>query len=743
MDKESINPTTARRLLAVLELQVEAKESDINWALEIIHQISGYGAISLAKAAQDETLKKVLISIAKEEIAPTMPKELETWLKKAEERERAAKEAAAKGEKETQEFIETAKKAAETKAQIKVPPVAPEAPAPMPETPAPTQPVSEGFSIRVSPKFVEKLGQKAAFAPFTVAKFLSPRLLQENPTVATSLATSIPLSELSKKAEGLPEAEKVKILRFVEAINKARYSIVARMQLPMKLASIRGVHVTLMEASEMGLPQGQVAVIIQTAKVSAPSLLGGLGRQVLGGIAQRAISKGVTKLATKAITTALGTAVAPGVGTAVSLAVGWLVDKAKDLFSLVTRNAPKVAIGLGAFLFGTGFVLNSGLLMGTGGLVGFGGLVGQAGGVGPALSQAGGFASSVISGITSLAVTSIATPLIVALISIPVLVAIILFIINSGAYMVPPSASQFAESPYIDIEKTPNPPGPFKNPPPSVSVNYTIKIKAKKGTLTNIRFQYECRVVGSGGKTPCPSVQTPEAPKQISPTETFSFSYGANYDASFKDSIIVDTFTVTADAPDQKGATAVTSASVVIGNPPIDCPLPSYDTKGKRWASYTPGDENKGHGSNAYWQGKDACSYSLPQSIGCKGPTDSRASSNVCSDESSRCAQYGYAYDVWPSGGIQVFAPRVGKESVVWECGLAFANDEGRSGYTYACNSGPYHLVLTHLKEGARTGSIPSGQVVGELHPLYGNAHVHLEFSLNGVYQKPEDFFCF
>ena len=744
-NETTIDKETARRLLLILSLEGDVKRGEIEWALAIIHQIPGYGGMTLAKAVQDRPLKEILVAIAAEQISPTTPKDLKALIEGAEERKAALKTAEEVGEKRAEEFIEAAEKAAKTKAEIKVPETAP-------PSPPSEEPVS--FGIKITPAALKAFGEsagKSAGTPLKLVSFFSPpKVLAQAPQTTAALGSAMSLSQISARAQGLPERERKRLLALIENLRQAEFSFYAQVKLQRTPVSVQ--EVTILMGSEFGRPQGEVVTLIRGGAPSGrgPSFTGRIGQQIFGGLAQRAVTKAATKVVTSALTkagvsvttAAAGTAVAPGVGTVVGLVAGWLVDKAKDLLSWMTRNAPKVAIGIGAFLFGTGFVLQSSLLMGGGALVGAGGLVGQAGGVGPALSQAGGFASSVITGITSLAVASIATPLIVALISIPVLVAIILFIINSGAYIVPPSASQFAESPYIDIEKTPEPPGPFNNPPPSVSVNYTISIKAKKGTLTNVHFQYECRVVGSS-QTPCPEVQIPEPPQQISPTEVFSFSYGAIYDSSFKDVIVVDTFTIIADAPDQKAATAATSASVVIGNPPIDCPLPAYDTKGKRWASYTPGDESRGHASNAYWVGKEPCYVGFPQSISCEASTDPRASNNRCTimNKQPRCAQYGFAYDVWPVGGVQVFAPRVGKESLVWNCSYGFSN--GTAGHTYWCDSGPYHLVLTHLKEGARTGSVPSGQVIGELHPQQGNAHVHIEFSLNGVYQRPEDFFCF
>ncbi|MFZ5932687.1 MAG: hypothetical protein ACOYT7_01245 [Patescibacteria group bacterium] len=749
----TIDAETARRLLFILSLEGDVKGEEIEWALAIIHQIPGYEKVTIIKAAQDEALKRTLAGIAAEQISPTTPKELKALIEAAEERQAALAAAKEVGEKRAEEFVKAAEKAAKTKAQFKA---APEAAAPLPETALPPPEEKVSFSIKITPAalkaFQESTG-KAAAMPFKLVTFFSPpKALIQTPQTTAALASAMTLVQISAKAEKLAGPERKHLLELVENLRRAEFSFYSQVQQQRTRVSV-GEMIILM-GPESGRPQGEIVALVRGATPEkGPSFIGSIGQQIFGGLAQRAVTKAASKAITSALTKAgisiTTKAVGAGVGQAaipipgVGAIVGWLASKVLSplidkVFDFIRKNkwvlaAPFVLVGL---IFGLPWLTVGGIALGG---------VLLARGVGSALSMAGRTAASIFTGLATLTIMSVALPFLVALIAIPVLVAIILFIINSGAYLVPPSVSQFAESPYIDIEKTPEPPGPFSNPPPNVSVTYTIIIKAKKGTLTNIRFQYECRVVGSGGGNDCPPVEIPEAPLQISPTEPFSLSYSASYGTSFRDSIVVDTFTVVADAPDQAGATAATSASVVIGNPPIDCPLPAYDTKGKRWASYTPGDEARGHGSNAYWQGGKACRYSLPQSIGCNGPSDSRASSNVCFDESSRCAQYGYAYDVWPTGGTQVFAPRVGKESVVWNCSHAFANGDppGSAGQTYACDSGPYHLVLTHLKEGARTGRVPSGQRIGELHPLSGNAHVHMEFSLNGVYQRPEDFFCF
>lgn len=172
----------------------------------------------------------------------------------------------------------------------------------------------------------------------------------------------------------------------------------------------------------------------------------------------------------------------------------------------------------------------------------------------------------------------IGTPILVAIIILPVIVAFILFIINSGAYIVPPTGALAGlQNPYIGIEKTANPAGPFVNSdiPSKTKVTYTVTVTAKKGPLTNIIFKDECKVIKNGLSPPCPtpSEPTPTPPASISPSSPFTFSYVLDFNShTYDDSAIVNTFTVTADAIDQTGITFASSASVVIGNPPMECP---------------------------------------------------------------------------------------------------------------------------------------------------------------------------
>lgn len=195
----------------------------------------------------------------------------------------------------------------------------------------------------------------------------------------------------------------------------------------------------------------------------------------------------------------------------------------------------------------------------------------------------------------------ITTPIIIAFLVIPIVVAVILFIINSGAYLVPPMAYQQPGpivSPYIGVTKTPNPPGPFANLNLPLTVEYTITVTAKKGTLTNINFKYECRVTKENSSPPCPDPipAIPAPPASISPSSPFTFTYKQTFPApTFEDTGVTDTFIVTADTLGAAGTSFAASASIVIGNPPAECPSewPVYP-QGEPYLRVTQGPHTRG-----------------------------------------------------------------------------------------------------------------------------------------------------
>ncbi len=130
-----------------------------------------------------------------------------------------------------------------------------------------------------------------------------------------------------------------------------------------------------------------------------------------------------------------GNIVVPIIGAVIGAVIGYLSSK---VIPFIQRNFNKVLIGIGTALFGLGFLLASTPIM-LGGLGTAGaGLIGAAGGVGPALSAAGGFTAGAIGAVGAMVVSSLVVPLVATLIGVPIVVALIIFIINSGAYIVPP-----------------------------------------------------------------------------------------------------------------------------------------------------------------------------------------------------------------------------------------------------------------------------------------------------------------
>lgn len=464
--------------------------------------------------------------------------------------------------------------------------------------------------------------------------------------------------------------------------------------------------------------------------------------------AETAVKAGATtvvktgfKAAFSKITAALGSAGGP-IGTVLAWLGGELLVKIAE--KIPWKKILPFLVGGAAFLV-AGPIIGVAAGIGTLILVSGGIRAVSLGGIGAGIAGFFGALGGVFLGVVGM-------PILITLLVFPVVVALILFIINSGAYIVPPtSPSVGQENPYMDLTKTVSPECRNRIGAGCVSgfpdVTYTVTIHAKKGVLTNIKIANEYTVSGSSAPVPNPDVpEIAQPPESISPTKDYSFQYTISLGSGYNNSIVTDIVTVTADTAEASGFSAATSASVITGVPPIDCPVVGGIPL---WLSYVPGDESsKRHGNNAYWNqsGGSVCRYPLPQVPGCFGPTDPKSSSNLCYGNSQgTCSYYGYSLDIFPSGSINtpVLIPRVAGKSLTWLCAYAFANgNAGSAGHTYRCQSGEYTLNFTHMNFGARIGTLVSGDKLGEMYPLPGGAHVHLEFAINGQYQRPENYFC-
>jgi hypothetical protein len=185
-------------------------------------------------------------------------------------------------------------------------------------------------------------------------------------------------------------------------------------------------------------------------------------------------------------------------------------------------------------------------------------------------------------------IASIAISALISLFSFALVVTYIVFIINSGAYVVPEGGFDTRipgsiSSPYIKVEKmaqTSSPPkGPdfrlqFSNGDIPLTVTYTVTITATKGTLSNVTIMYNCTVSKDTGSPSCPPDPTIPLPpgNEISPVQPFTFTYTQTYSSTYRDSLISDTITVSANAEDFSVQTAAGAASICIGDCPEECP---------------------------------------------------------------------------------------------------------------------------------------------------------------------------
>ena len=305
-----------------------------------------------------------------------------------------------------------------------------------------------------------------------------------------------------------------------------------------------------------------------------------LAKEVFKKGASALASKAGTAAAAEALGAAIGIPLGGPIGVAVGAALAWIGSKVlgsiKKALSKISealfgkRDRGKTIATIGGLMLLGGILLPSALLAGLGGVLVLGGLMAVTGGIALGTGIAAYFTAFIIA-ITTPART-FAAWILVAIIAIPLLVVFIVFIINSGAYVVPqgpPSVSALVENPYIGVEKLAKREGSggegeafleFENSDLPVRIVYTITITAKRGTLTNINFDWTCSVVSDSvafcvahddvtinGES-APNVLPPAPPDLISPANPYVITYTMLFNPDlFNDSLTTDIFTVTAD----------------------------------------------------------------------------------------------------------------------------------------------------------------------------------------------------
>lgn len=468
---------------------------------------------------------------------------------------------------------------------------APEVRAPAPEVPVttpavtPPTPSEGGIEIKISSGALasfQQLAGKATATPLAVISLFSPPKSSMSPQASAAFSSALSISQIAKKAEGLKGSDREFVRSVVNELEKARFSSALQEQLEWRFFPERARAITILSGPEFGMDQGSIVALLgggRGVSEKGPSFFARVGQQLFGGVAKKAVNKAISEGLTKAgISIGGKAAVAAGAEAAVGAAAGppgWVVAALAIGKELLNRFVSWVSIQIrehGKEVVGGALLVAGFLIGGTAGLlVGVGGGLIALGGAG--LQSVGTSIGSFLSfGFIDVLLPSIGIPLLIALLGIPALVVIILFIINSGAYLVPPSELALkSENPYISIDKVADPAGPFQNNSLPLKISYKITITPKKGTLTNIKITNTCKIIKEGSQPSCPAPEIP-APNEISPTSPFSFSYEETYAGSlYQDSLVIDTVSVTADAPEQKGTSTSGSVSLSIGTPPTKC----------------------------------------------------------------------------------------------------------------------------------------------------------------------------
>lgn len=311
-----------------------------------------------------------------------------------------------------------------------------------------------------------------------------------------------------------------------------------------------------------------------------------IGNKVIG----KAIGKVATKVGISAATTAAGGATGaaiggevgtlipiPVLGTVLGTIIGWLSEK---VFSKINWKRIKewsaAAVGITvAFIIGPFFGLGAGILAGGVGTLTSMALGAKLGNL--TLAAMGTWIVNFFGTLGGAVAASVGVAMVVIIVTVPVLIALILFIINSSAYVVPPSLNSSLmgyDNPYMSVTKSANQ-DKIANPSGKTTITYTVTITALKGSLSNIRVtNTSCKVTKKNEtKVNCPNENIPKIPEgaTASPSTPYTFTFSIDFDSSFANSTVFDSIEITADSLEEKDVVTSGSEAVCIGDCPTSC----------------------------------------------------------------------------------------------------------------------------------------------------------------------------
>jgi len=196
------------------------------------------------------------------------------------------------------------------------------------------------------------------------------------------------------------------------------------------------------------------------------------------------------------------------------------------------------------------------------------------------LSVVGGGITAFFTAISTLPFTAPIALFIVILFSTLAVLTLFIVMVVSGAFILPKPIQEAAiktVSPYtsefFDVTKTVSPKNEYKNEELPIKVTYIVTIKPKNGhTLIRPKIVEDKFIITKEGSipliSPCGFEDLPEtitSPEILTCEKTF--------DSQFKDSAISNTISVTTEIQNQTGVHFLTATeTVVIGNPPMECP---------------------------------------------------------------------------------------------------------------------------------------------------------------------------
>jgi len=346
-------------------------------------------------------------------------------------------------------------------------------------------------------------------------------------------------------------------------------------------------------------------------------LAAALGKTAIGKAVGQAVKKGAAAILAKLGLAAakLGLAAIPSVVTQV-VAVGWAAfDILRALFSKKGREILKkiLLVGLGVVLaiagllvafpvsllfFGLSFLTIGAVLISPVFLAGI------VSGVGGAAGQGIGMIGGIIRLIPLSPLGTSFAAILIAVFSGIVALAFFIVILTSGAFILPikPEALAPSISAYINISKTVSKTS-LTNEELPTKLTYNLTVGAKDKELKNVQI-IDKTTVSREGSTPTIPTQSWNV-DEITSSAPWEQAYNLDIDNQFTDSLITNTVTVTANV-DGANQINTTSLTVVVGNPPEDCPRP--------WPT-VHGVITQGPGGTYSHQGRQAIDIGLPDNL--------------------------------------------------------------------------------------------------------------------------------